>query len=285
MTEPLAGHRDFPVPAPVAAAARAWLAGPGLPPPARPAATVMLVRDGEPGVEVFVIRRASSMAFAPDMTVFPGGGVDPRDADPQVPWTGPGPQEWARSLGVGSDEARELVIAAAREVFEECGVLLAGPHADSVVSDLTDPVWDRERDALLSREQSFAELLIRRRLVLRTDLLRLRAHWITPECEPRRYDTWFFAALMPEGQRADDRSSEAAAAGWLTPATALAAHQDGSAVMLPPTVVMMEQLAAAGSAAALLGERPRVRPVMPWPVEQDGSVVMRSPVGPDGHGV
>lgn len=251
--------------------------------------TVMLVRDaptgsGEPcGLEVFVLLRARTMSFAASMVAFPGGGVDPRDTDPRVPWAGPPPQRWAAQLDVPPEQARVLVIAAAREVFEECGVLLAGPDEGSVVTDLTDPAWDLERAALLAREQSFGELLTRRGLVLRTDLLRLRAHWVTPECEPRRYDTRFFAALMPQGQVADDRSSEAVEARWVAPGQALADHRAGRAVMLPPTIVMMEQMAAGRSAHQFLQEAPPVRRVMPEPAEHDGALWMRAPVGPDGH--
>ena len=115
-------YRDFPMPALLRGHAREWLDAGGTigePAPAKPSATVMLLRPGEAGPEVFVLKRAATMAFAPNMLAFPGGGVDARDADPGVPWAGPGPQEWAS----------RLVIAAAREVFEECGVLLAGPDA------------------------------------------------------------------------------------------------------------------------------------------------------------
>ena len=152
--------RDFPVGG-LSSRARAWLDGDRAEPVApRPAATVMLVRDrvaGEGGpVEVFMLRRVASMEFAPRMMVFPGGGVDPRDADPHLPWAGPPPAHWAAWLGCDEASARELVIAAVREVFEECGVLLAGPDADSVVADVSGPQWQQERSALLSRETSLA---------------------------------------------------------------------------------------------------------------------------------
>ncbi|WP_154402046.1 NUDIX hydrolase [Ornithinimicrobium cavernae] len=268
--------------------ARDWLDAGGTvgePAPAKLSATVMLLRPAADGPEVFVLRRASTMAFAADMLAFPGGGVDVRDADPGVPWTGPSPEEWAARLSTPVDEARELVIAAAREVFEECGVLLAGPDADSVVADLTDPAWDDERDALLAREQSFAELLIRRSLVLRTDLLELRAHWTTPECEPKRYNTRFFVARLPEGQLADDRSSEAAEVLWATPERLLAAQEAGEHRMLPPTRVMIEQLARARSLDEALTPAPQVWPVMPWPVEHDDALWMRAPIDDRGDGL
>lgn len=276
------------MPARLRESARAWLAAGGTGGEAAPAklsSTVMLLRPGPDGPEVFALRRATTMAFAADMLAFPGGGVDLRDADPHVPWTGPSPQEWADRMRTTVDRARELVIAAAREVFEECGVLLAGPDEHTVVADLTAPVWDEERDALLARHQSFAELLIRRDLVLRTDLLGLRAHWITPEAEPKRYDTRFFVARLPDGQIADDRSSEAAVVLWESPHVLLAQHDAGEHVMLPPTRVMIEQLARSEGLDEALGGVAEVWPVMPWPAERDGELWMRAPIDESGHGL
>lgn len=289
------GFRDFPLPHLLTASARAWLDTAErerrVNPP-RASSTVMLlrpVREGapEPGeaVEVFILRRASSMPFAPGMVAFPGGGVDPRDADAGVPWAGPSPEEWAERLEADVTQARELVIAAAREVFEECGVLLAGPDPHEVVADLSDPSWEREREGLLDRTQSFGELLTRLGLVLRTDLLSLRGHWITPACEPRRYDTRFFAARMPQGQVADALSTEAEHVDWVTPGELLAAQAAGRELMLPPTQVMAEQLSLVRDLDAWLRGPVPVRPVMPWPVEHSGALWMRAPVGADGHGV
>ena len=241
--------------------------------PTRAASTVILVRDvggsdAEGGdtadaVEVFMLRRRASMEFAPNRMVFPGGGVDVRDADEDLPWSGPSPRQWAEWLGAEEAEARELVVAAAREVFEECGVLLAGPDADTLVGDVSGAEWEAERDRLLSREQSFAELLIRRGLVLRTDLLRPWAHWVTPEFERRRYDTRFFAARLPEGQTPDDRTTEADSADWVRPRALLADLAAGRAEMLPPTVVCVEQVAAASDAEAFLDSAPPMLRIMP----------------------
>ena len=272
--------REFGI-GPLGDRAEAWLAGEGtggervevaVP---RTAATVMLVRDGASGVEVFMVRRVASMAFAPSVWVFPGGGVDPRDDAADLPWAGPSAAEWAQRLGCDEGLARSLVAAAVREVFEECGVLLAGPHADSVVADLRDPEWDVERAALLSREQSLAEMLLRRGLVLRSDLLAIKAHWVTPEFEPRRYDTWFFAALVPEGQIPDDDTSEADVAEWVVPAALLGECAAGSAGMLPPTVVTVESVGEATSAAAFLASGGSALSVMPELLERDGQAVMR----------
>jgi 8-oxo-dGTP pyrophosphatase MutT (NUDIX family) len=230
---------------------------------------------GGHGVDVFMLRRSSTMEFAPRMMVFPGGGVDERDADPSLPWAGRSPAEWGRLLVADEVTARELVVAAVREVFEECGVLLAGPDAGSVVGDVSGPVWQAERAALLSREVSLAQMLIRRGLVLRSDLLRARAHWITPEFEPKRYDTRFFAALLPAGQIADDKTSEADHADWIDPARLLANHADGSAFMLPPTVVCVEQVAAAASVAEFLATEIPMAPITPVLIQTHDAVVIR----------
>jgi 8-oxo-dGTP pyrophosphatase MutT (NUDIX family) len=237
-------------------------------------------------VEVFMLRRASTMEFAPRMMVFPGGGVDPRDGDPSLPWAGPSPEQWGKLLVADVVTARELVVAAVREVFEECGVLLAGPDVDSVVGDVSGPAWQAERGRLLSREVSLAQMLISRGLVLRSDLLRPRAHWITPEFEPKRYDTRIFAALLPAGQIADDQTSEADHADWAAPARVLEDYASGSSLMLPPTVVCVEQVAAASSVAEFLAAEVTMEPVTPVIIQTDGSVVIRCalPGLPSPHG-
>jgi 8-oxo-dGTP pyrophosphatase MutT (NUDIX family) len=234
------------------------------------------------GVDVFMLRRSPSMAFAPRMMVFPGGGVDPRDADPSLPWAGPSPAEWGRLLIADEAIARELVVAAVREVFEECGVLLAGPDDHSVVGDVSGPAWQGERAALVSRELSLTQMLVGRGLVLRSDLLRAQAHWVTPEFEPKRYDTRFFAALLPEGQIADDQTTEADHADWADPVRLLEDYARGAALMLPPTVVCVEDAAAASSVADFLAADVQMAPIVPVPVLVEDQVVMRCVLTPQG---
>jgi 8-oxo-dGTP pyrophosphatase MutT (NUDIX family) len=153
------------------------------------------------------------------MTVFPGGGVDPQDASADVAWAGPPVSWWAERFGVDESRAKALVCAAVRETFEECGVLLAGPTADTVVADTSG--YAQARKQLESRELSFSEFIANEGLVLRADLLRPWANWITPVGESRRYDTRFFVAAAPEGQTADGETSEAASVAWQTPEEAL----------------------------------------------------------------
>ena len=115
-------------------------------PPVRDASTVILVRDAVDaarGLEVFLLERVGGMAFAGGMTVFPGGGVDISDADADMAWAGPEAGWWADKFGVDESTAMALVCAAARETFEECGILLAGPTAESLVPDTTGFAFDR----------------------------------------------------------------------------------------------------------------------------------------------
>jgi 8-oxo-dGTP pyrophosphatase MutT (NUDIX family) len=186
----------------------------------RDASTVILLRDSPAGLLVYLLRRVSSMKFAPGAYVFPGGSVDRRDGDVTIGWAGPSPAEWGAAFGADETIARELVCAAVRETFEESGVLLAGPAEDAIVPDTSADDWEADRESLLDRSSSLAELLARRGLVLRGDLLRPWAHWITPEIEVRRYDTRFFVAALPEGQHTRDVSTESDRVLWIRPADA-----------------------------------------------------------------
>ncbi|MFR3054690.1 MAG: NUDIX hydrolase [Eggerthella lenta] len=155
----------------------------------RLAATVMLVRSPR---EVFMLRRAATMAFVPEAVVFPGGGVDPADDGARCSWIGPDEEVWARRMGTSADVARRVVTAAARELFEECGVLLAGDERGVCSLDASEPAWAEERpvprDLVADAEAP--------RLALRADLLFAFA-LATPEFE-RPLDT-YFAALRPTG--------------------------------------------------------------------------------------
>ena len=170
----------------------------------RDAATVLLLRDGPSGVETWLMRRVPKMAFAPSMSVFPGGGVDPADVDgeefPAV----------AQRFGVSGAQAGMVVRAAVREIEEETGVVLAA-------ADLQP--W---------------------------------ARWITPPAEPRRYDTYFFAAVLPGGALAESISTEASIAEWVPVGEALAQYERGERPMLPPTVHNLSEVATFATAAEAL---------------------------------
>ncbi|MFC7342315.1 NUDIX hydrolase [Saccharopolyspora griseoalba] len=241
---------------------------PEVPAAPRDAATVVLVREGDPGLEVFLQRRVRDMAFAGGMTVFPGGGVDSRDADASIGWAGPDAAWWAQRFGCSAETARALVCAAVRETFEESGVLLAGPEAGSVVGETGR--YAAARAQLETRERSLAEFLAEEGLVLRADLLRPWSNWVTPEREPRRYDTRFFLAALPEGQLADAGTSEAAEAYWSTPARALDEFRAGRCQLLPPTEFTLAELAEHRALSGLLDAERGLRPIMPKLVHRDG---------------
>jgi 8-oxo-dGTP pyrophosphatase MutT (NUDIX family) len=237
--------------------------------PVRPASTVMLVRDQPTGLEVFTLRRVREMAFAGGMTAFPGGGVDPTDADPDVPWIGPEPGWWAAQWAIGEAEARARVVAAVRELFEETGLLLAGSDAE-VVGD-PDRLED-QRQAVTAHSRSLAAVLRVGGYPLRADLLRPWARWITPEGQPRRYDTYFFVAALPEGTSPRALTTEAVDGAWARPAALMAAVTAGSIGMMPPTRAMITDLGQAVDVAALLATPRSVTPVTPVVVSRDGEV-------------
>ena len=227
--------REVALPPGFVESARAFSDGTREPAEPRNAATVVLLRPGSSGPEVYLLRRQTSMAFAGGMCVFPGGGVDQRDFDHATAWAGPSPQEWAERLGTDEATARALVCAAVRETFEESGVLLAGESADAVVADTTGEDWERDRAALEGRELALTDFLDRRGLVLRTDLLGVWSAWLTPVFEPRRYRTWFFVAHLPEGQLTRDVSTESDQVTWLPAMEAVEQFEAEQIMMLPPT--------------------------------------------------
>ena len=237
----------------------------------RRAATVMLIRDtaegSKTGLAVFLMRRHAKMHFAAGTMVFPGGGVDDRDRNADLErrraWAGPPPQWWAQRFGIEPDLAEALVCAAARETFEESGVLFAGPadDPDGIVGDAS--VYREARHQLAQGSLSFADFLRGEKLVLRSDLLRPWANWVTPEAErTRRYDTYFFVGALPEGQRADGENTESDRAGWTTPQAAIDDFAAGRSFLLPPTWTQLDSLAGR-TVADVLGVERQIVTVQP----------------------
>ena len=251
----------------------------------RDAATVVLLRPAGAGagVEVLMLRRVAAMKFAPGAYVFPGGSVDPADYDAPVGWHGPDPAEFGARLGASAEMARALVCAAVRETFEEAGVLLAGAPDGGPVADPSGPSWEADRAALVAGAVTLAELLSRRGLVLRADLLVPWARWITPEGEPRRFDARFFAAALPAGQRATGHAAESDHIAWLRPGDAIESARAGQISMLPPTATTLHGFAVAGAVdggdavAGILGRRPVIEPVVPRLVLEDGQAWLYVP--------
>jgi 8-oxo-dGTP pyrophosphatase MutT (NUDIX family) len=258
--------------------ARALRDGDHVPASARDAATVALLRPGPAGPEVYLVRRQRAMVFG-GMHAFPGGSVDPADAAGEPAWAGPPAAQFARELGCDEALAQALVCAAVRETFEEAGVLLAGPSGDEVLGDVSTDEWEAERVALEAREQTLSELLARRSLVLRADLLRPLAHWITPEVEPRRFDTRFFVAEVPAGQLCRDVGGEAFERLWVRPVDALTRGLR----MLPPTAVVLQDLAGHDDVTSALHASRTIRPVLPKLVVGDDDTVAFLLPGDEGY--
>lgn len=243
---------------------------------------MILVRDAEaPGrgrrpLQVFLQRRVAGMAFAGGMTVFPGGGVDPSDLPDEARWSGPDPDWWAGRFGCDPELAGALVCAAVRETFEECGVLLAGPgRADAA---LLGP----GRADLVAHRRTLGQLLAEAGLVLRSELLRPWARWITPPVSPRRYDTAFMVALVPDGQHADAHTTEAVEAAWWHPDQALEEWGRGGMALMAPTYRTLQQIAEHPTSAALFAAADRrvISPITPRPRREGDEVVLDVDGGP-----
>jgi 8-oxo-dGTP pyrophosphatase MutT (NUDIX family) len=229
--------------------------------PTRDGATVMLVRDGEHAdqpLEVFMLRRHPSTAFG-SVHVFPGGVVDPSDDDPALDPRCSGLDDLTASLELGIQRGgRAFWVAAVREAFEEAGVLLARTSAGGYVRFDDHPEvearFDRHRRALNAGECSFLDLLDAEDLDLALDDVRYFAHWITPEGEPKRFDTRFFLARAPEGQAYAHDEGELIGSEWVRPAEALERHRAGDFAMIGPTVVSLQDIGRFATCDALFEE-------------------------------
>jgi 8-oxo-dGTP pyrophosphatase MutT (NUDIX family) len=253
---------------------------PEVPVEPRDAATIVVVRDGAEGIEAYLMRRQTSMAFAAGMYVFPGGGLMASDVEHDVPWSGPDAAHWGELFSCAPDLARGLVVAAVRETFEETGILLAGPDGDTVVSDTSGPDMQAAREALDAGELAFGDFLRAHDLVLRADLLGAWAHWITPEFEPRRYDTRFFVAALPNGQRVGAISRESDQAAWAPLSRVLAAVEKGEAAMMPPTIAACREVSTftAGTVVAAAAGR-TFSTILPRVVMVDGEPFLETYLG------
>ena len=227
---------------------------PRVSPPATPspAATLVLLRDGAAGaVEALLLQRHGKSKFAAGDHVFAGGKVEAEDIPNDVEryCRGLTAQEAASRLG-GEFAGREALaywVGAIREAFEEAGILLACT-ADGAFVRFTPDNRDRfneYRSAGQRSNQAFFPMLRAERLTLATDRLTYFAHWITPEENPIRFDTRFFAAVAPSGQEATVDDHEIVASRWLTPAGALDALHRQEISLRAPTIKNLEIIAAA----------------------------------------
>jgi 8-oxo-dGTP pyrophosphatase MutT (NUDIX family) len=212
---------------------------------------VILLRDRtEEPYEVFLVRRHRNQAFMGGAYVFPGGRLDYADADPELAaciggFRAADAKRLLQETDLPEATALGLFVAAIRETFEEAGILLARDARGNVV-DLSAPEtaarFSCYRLELHEGRLTLAELVRREGLIFAPDLLVPYAHWITPEIEPRRFNTRFFLARLPEGQVPVHDRLELTESSWMTPAFALAEHEAGRIVLMPPTMKTMEEL-------------------------------------------
>lgn len=264
--------RLFPVPPHLRGAAESWFEhGDRTPRKPRLASSVVLMRDSPRGTETFLTYRRGESPLG--KVAFPGGSIEEHDDD-AVAWFGPPPAAWARALGIDDPQlARRHVVAAVRELFEESGILLAGPDESTLLEGTRGPEWMRARMDIAAQDLSFLELLSRRGLGLRTDLLRPLSNWQTADFALRRFDTRYFAAVEPIGQETSLLEGKGVWAQWRSAAgeilqrdtTALGDEiglPDTAGLTLgeltvPPVELTLEKLATArGCIAYLAHKRP-----------------------------
>lgn len=245
-------------------------APPAAPATPRDASTLLLLRGETP--EVFMVKRTGRASFMANAVVFPGGRVDPADLDPA--WAErctETPAAAAARLGLPESEGAQalaLLVAAARETFEEAGLLLARPAAGGEMlrfdaPDATDAAerFAAHRAAVHADASRFLPVLAAEGLVLETHALVYLARWITPAIEAKRFDTRFFAARAPEGQTGAHDTHETTASAWYTPAAAVADCEAGRIQLAPPTYRILLELAALRGVEAVLTLRAGALPV------------------------
>ncbi len=259
--------------------------------PVRDAATVMLLRDGDDGLEVCMLQRNLNSDFVGGAYVFPGGGVDPEDADDAVTAVCRGRTDDAASRLVGVERGGlAFWVAAVRESFEEAGVLLAAHPDGSVVSFADAEVATRfegHRAEVDAGRRSLAEVCAQEGLELTVGDMHYFSRWVTPLGAPRRYDTRFFVAAAPREQVALHDDREVIGTRWLTPRAALADHEAGRMTMIFPTVRTMVALDRFATAAEVL-EHARaqadVPAVLPMLRDEGGGLRLILPGDPEGTG-
>ena len=241
--------------------------------PAVPSATILLLREDEQdGLEVFMVVRHHQIDFASGALVFPGGKADEQDFDDAlIPYL------------AGASEApamRAIEVSAIREVFEECGILLAYTEAGSLIDGARLAELQHCREALNDGSLTLKSFVESERLRLACDQLVHFAHWITPEMMPKRFDTHFYLATAPDDQLAVHDGYESVDSVWIIPAQAMADAAAGTRTVIFPTLRNIEKLGTFATVAqAMAAARDATAvPVLPWTEQrEDGNYVCISP--------
>jgi 8-oxo-dGTP pyrophosphatase MutT (NUDIX family) len=222
-----------------------------------PAATILMLRDGKDGnkgLEVFMVVRHHQIDFASGALVFPGGKIDAGDA-------------LVRDRCAGAtdvdDTALALMVGAIREAFEECGILLARSRGHTaLITGQRLAALDHYRSELNSGDISIGDFLDREDLVLACDALQRYAHWITPAMMPKRFDTHFYLAHAPADHLAVHDGEESVDSVWISPTDALLGAASGKYTIIFPTRLNVEMLAEADTVATALAMA-RARTIIP----------------------
>ena len=223
------------------------------PPIPLPAATILLLRDGAAGLEVFMVKRHHQIDFASGALVFPGGKVDPHDRDPAL-----------RKHADGAEKLDDLQLSVAacgiREGFEESGILLArksgrDDYIDASAATALAP-W---RPRLNASEVGLSEFLVHENLRLACDALVPFAHWVTPTFMPKRFDTYFYVAATPVGQLGRHDGSESVDSLWINPNEAIEDAKRWTIIF--PTRMQLVKLARSKTAAEAIA-RANAEPVV-----------------------
>lgn len=223
--------------------------------PARPSATIMLVRDGSQGIEIFMVVRDRPMDGAMGAVVFPGGKIDEEDRHPE---------SWGHLTAPQTHPELPYWLAAMRETFEEAGVVIARP-VGTATGDIA-PARAREmvakhRDSLLDRKVTFAEIIKSEKLTPALDHMVHFAHWQTPLGLPKRFDTHFFLVSSPDGQEPIHDGREMVDCFWTPPGRIVAEADSGQRTLVPATRLNLELLAESRTVAEAM-ERARARSVV-----------------------
>jgi len=261
-------------------------------PNARPAATVVVLRDSAAGPEVFMVRRHQGTAFMGGAHVFPGGRVDAADHGADEAWCDGIPQAALQLDELPRAEALAYHVAASRELFEEAGVLLArDAHGRFVpLAGAADHErFSQDRQDVHGGRTPLRSIIEREHLRLGLDTLVLFAHWVTPPIDTRQFDTRFFMTRVPPQQVPVHDDTETTHSVWMTPAVAIAQAMNLEIVLPPPTWTTLRELEPFRSVddALAWARRRRVVRRMPLLFEQDGRsllVVPGDPLHPEAAG-
>ena len=227
------------------------------------AATVMIVRDGAAGLEVFMVVRHHEIDFASGALVFPGGKVDPADYDP-------GLRAYCPNSDALSDTDLSLRIASIRESFEECGILMAREKGQSeFVSAKRLAELEPWRDRFNNRDATMLAFAQAAGLEFAVDALGHFAHWKTPEMMKKRFDTYFYLVRAPEDHIGLHDGSESVDSVWLTPQQAMDDADAGTRTVIFPTRMNLQKLAECSDVESALASCGNVVTVQPF-IEVDG---------------